>query len=275
MAFDDHTLERTAPHQAPGEAPPPGSSWLRAVVFILAGVLAGALLMFWWMSRVQPTPAAPPSPTAPDVAVGSNRPKRQQIELPPLDDSDTVLRTLVSALSKHPTLARLLATPGLARGAVLAVVQIGDGRTPVEPLKVLRPATRLTIGGSSTGRVDPRSYQRWDAAVGGLVSIKPADAAQLYVNVKPLLDEAYVELGHPGEDFDTAIVRAIAVLRETPDVTTDPLLLRRSGYYEHDDPTLRALRPVQKQLLLTGPDNRRRVMTWLDAFASALDLKTH
>jgi hypothetical protein len=274
MAFDDHPLERTVPQQAPDTAPP-SPSWLRGIVFVLAGVLAGALLMFWWMSRVQPTPAAPPSPTAPDVAVGSNRPKRQSIELPALDDSDTLLRGLVSTLSKHPTLARLLATSGIIRGATMAVVQIGDGRTPVEPLKVLRPSARLAITGTSTGRIDPRTYQRWDASVAALVSVSPTDAAQLYVNVKPLLDEAYVELGHPGEDFDTAIVRAIDVLAETPEVTADPVLLRRPGYYEHDDQALRALRPVQKQLLLTGPDNRRRVLTWLKSFATALDLKTH
>jgi hypothetical protein len=157
----------------------------------------------------------------------------------------------------------------------MAVVQIGDGRTPVDPLKVLRPSTRMTITGATTGRIDPGSYQRWDAPVAALVSVSPTDAAQLYVNIKPLLDEAYVELGHPGEDFDTAIVRAIDVLAETPEVTTDPVLLRRQGYYEHDDAALRALRPVQKQLLLTGPDNRRRVLTWLKSFATALDLKTH
>jgi len=274
MAFDDHPLERTNPQHTP-ETPPPSPSWLRGIVVGLAGVLAGAVLMFWWMSRVQPTPAAPPSPTAPDVAVGSNRPKRQSIELPPLDDSDTALRELVSALSKHPTLARLLTTSGLARAAAMAVVQIGDGRTPIEPLKVLRPATRLQMLGTTTGRLDPQSYQRWDPPVAALVSVSPTDAAQLYVNVKPLLDEAYVQLGHPGEDFDAAIVRAIDILAATPEVTGDPALLRRPGYFEHDDPALRALRPVQKQLLLTGPDNRRRVLTWLHSFATALDLKTH
>ncbi|MEO8483570.1 MAG: DUF3014 domain-containing protein [Acidobacteriota bacterium] len=274
MAFDDHPLERTTTQHTP-EPAPPSPSWLRGIVFILAGVLAGALLMFWWMSRVQPTPAAPPSPTAPDVAVGSNRPKRQSIELPALDDSDTLLRDLVSTLSKHPTLARLLATSGIVRGATMAVVQVGDGRTPADPLKVLRPATRLGITGTNTGKIDPRTYQRWDAPVAALTSVSPTDAAQLYVNVKPLLDQAYVELGHPGEDFDSAIVRAIDMLAETPEVTSDPVLLRRPGYYEHDDQALRALRPVQKQLLLTGPDNRRRVLAWLKSFAAALDLKTH
>jgi hypothetical protein len=271
MAFDDLPLDRTDSHNTP-EPSPPASSWLRWVAVALAGVIAGGLLTFWWMSRAQPTPAAPPSPTAPDVAMGSNRPKRQAIELPSLNDSDDLLRSLVSALSKHPTLARLLATSGLVRGATLAVVQIGDGRTPIDQLKAIRPTSRVQILGSSTGRIDPRSYQRWDAAVGALVSIQPADAAQLYVNIKPLVDQAYIELGHTGEDFDAAIVRAIEMLDDTPQPAADPVLLKRPGYFEHDDPALRTLKPVQKQLLLVGAEHRQRLIAWLKAFASALDL---
>ena len=39
------------------------------------------------------------------------------------------------------------------------------------------------------------------------------------------------------------------------------------------DPALQALRPVQKQLLLLGPENRRQVMAWLDHFLRALKLE--
>jgi hypothetical protein len=141
-------------------------------------------------------------------------------------------------------------------------------------LKVLRPADRLAIaGGGETGRVDPRTYARWDEATASLVSIKPADAAQMYVNVKPLFDQAYRDLGHPDGDFDTSVVRAIQMLADTPAVPGDPELLRRPGYYEHADATLRSLPPVQKQFLLIGPDNRQKIMDWLKRLATALDLK--
>jgi hypothetical protein len=271
MAFDDLPLDRPA-EPAPTDAPPPPpvSAW-RWVAVALGGVLAGGALAFWWMSRTLPETATPAPTTATDVAVGSNRPERQPMDLPPIDQSDGFLAGLVSALSQHPTLARMLATPGLVRASTLAVVQIGQGRTPSDPLKILRPPSRLTVLGS--GRVDTRSYARWDAAVGALTSVAPADAAQLYVNVKPLFDQAYVELGNPGGDFDTAMVRAIAMLEETPTPAEDPLLIRRTNFLEHDDLTLRALPPVQKQFLLIGPENRRKVLTWLRQVATNLDLK--
>ena len=272
MAFDDLHLDRPDQPVALDVQTPPPSPW-RWVVAAIAGIAAGAALTFWWMSRSQPETATPAPTTATDVAVGANRPERQPMDLPPLDESDGFIAGLVSALSQHPTLARMVATPGLVRSTAIAVVQIGQGRTPSDPLRLLRPPSRAAIAGTASGRLDPRTYARWDNAVGALTSVAPADAAQLYVNVKPLYDQAYIELGNPGGDFDTAIVRAIGTLAETPTPAGDPTLLRKTNYLEYDDPALRALPPVQKQFLLIGPENRQRVVAWLRQVAASLDLK--
>ena len=157
----------------------------------------------------------------------------------------------------------------------MATVQIGDGKTPATPMAVLRPTARLSILGTApSGRIDPSSYARWNGDTAALVSIDPKDFAQLYVNVKVLFDQAYRELGHPSADFDEAIVRAIDTLRETPTLDQDPVLLRKQpGFFEHEDQTMRGLMPVQKQFLLMGPDNRRRILAWLTLLATQLDLK--
>jgi hypothetical protein len=272
MALDDLPLNR--PPASPGNLPPRGASPARWIVAALVGLAAGALLTFWWMNRARPGNAAPPPTAATDVPVQSGRPTRQPINLPSLDASDALLRDLVSALSRHPTLARFLATPGLVRAATLAVVQIGDGRTPATPLAALKPGSSFGISGTGpSGRIDPATFARWDNATAALTSINAADAAQLYVNVKPLFDEAYIELGHPGGDFDTAVVSAIEMLADTPALPDDAVVLRRRGYFEHESDALRTLPPVQKQFLLLGPANRQKVMAWLRQFADTLDLK--
>jgi hypothetical protein len=270
MTFEEHPLDRPPSYQPPGAR---ASSPTRWIVLGAGAAVVGALLIFWWMSRTRPTPATPAPTTATEAALGPQRPKPQVTSLPALDDSDTFLRDLVAALSQHPVLARLLATKGLVRGATLAVVQVGDGRTPASPLAVLRPATRLQILGDASGRIDPASYSRWDGPTSALTSVDPIHAAQLYVNVKPLFDQAYQELGHPNGEFEEAIARAIRTLDDTPQLRADPTLARRAGYFEHEDAALRAILPVQKQLLLVGPDNRRRIMQWLKQLATNLDLK--
>ncbi len=272
MAFDDLTLHHTP---APATPPPPPkrpSSPTRWIVVAAICVVSAALVSLWWMGRAQPEPVAAPA-AAHDIAMAGSRPQRQPIDLPGLDASDVFIRELVSALSRHPLLAQLLATKDLVRNAVLTIEQVGEGKTPALPLATLRPTDRLAIVGTETGRIDPRTYARWDNTLGALTSVRPNDAAQLYVNIKPLFDEAYQGLGHPGGNFDASIVRAIQTLAETPEPAGDPTLIRRPGYYEHADDALRGLKPVQKQLLLFGPDNRHRLMDWLKQLAAALDLK--
>jgi hypothetical protein len=208
----------------------------------------------------------------PEAGTASGRPAREPIELPALGESDTLLRSLVSILSQHPTLARFLTTDGLARASALAIVQIGEGRTPDRPLVSLRPSSRVQMTGEESGPLDAATYPRWDPHVAALTSVAPADAAQLYVNVKPLLDEAYLELGHADEDFDAALVRAIQMLRATPIPAEPPMLVERQGILEYANPTLEALEPAQKQFLLLGPDNQGRILTWLEQVAANLDL---
>jgi hypothetical protein len=244
---------------------------------VIAGagaVVAGVALTLWWMSRAQ-TPAVIPAPTAATdpAAQGSRRPSREPMELPALSNSDAMLRELASTLSHNPLLARLVATRSIVNNAVLTVVQIGDGKTPAVPLAVLRPPIRLDIAGQASGRVVAPSFARWEAATNALLSIPTADAARVYVNVKPLFDEAYRDLGYPNGDFDVAIAKAIRTLDATPPSPPDLVLYRREGYFEHADSTLQSLQPVQKQLLLLGPANRARIQAWLHQLAAALDLK--
>lgn len=285
MSLHDFPLERPTPPGGPSplEAPnPPAnrpSAPTRWVVLGAVAIIAVAALGWWWLSRSRPETAIPAPTGTTDVAVSSRRPHRQYIDLPSLDASDDALRQMIETLSQHPLLTRFLTTKSIARNAVLAVVQIGDGKTPAAPLATFKPTTRLTIiGNDDSGRIDPASYSRWDSATASLVNINTDDLAQVYVNVKLLLDQAYRELGHPNGDFDEALVRAINTLDETPQVPADPMLLPRPNrghptYYEHNDPALRSLLPVQKQLLLVGPDNRRKIMSWLRKLAASLDLK--
>jgi hypothetical protein len=196
------------------------------------------------------------------------------IALPPLAESDAVVRELVAKLSSHPAVAAWLTTDGLIRNFTVVVANIGEARTPAVHLRALRPSSKFQViqrGGETY--IDPRSYQRYDRVAAAAASIDPAGAARLYATLKPRIEEAYRELGAPEQTFDRALEHAIVVLLKTP-VVDSPVRVETQGGmgYAFASPELEGLTAPQKQLLRTGPANVRTIQSALRAIAIALGI---
>jgi hypothetical protein len=213
------------------------------------------------------TPAAEPS----RPLGGSPDP----ISVPPLDQSDAVVRDLVRQLTTHPTVIAWLATDGLIRNFTLSVANTADGITPARHLRGLRPSEPFAVTRDGERLLmDPASYERFDRFAAALASISPDRAARLYATLKPRLEDAYRELGHPDTSVDEAIEKSIVALLRTPVVDRGVEVrpgLKGIGYV-YADPNLEALTGAQKQLLRMGPDNVRSVQRSLRAIALALGI---
>jgi len=121
------------------------------------------------------------------------------------------------ASANHPVIAAWLTTTELIRNFTTAVSNIADDSTPAKQLVALRPAAAFTItsrGGKSY--IDPQSYSRYNRVADALASVDPAGAARLYTTLKPRIEEAAGELGHPPGTFDRVLERAIVALLRTP-----------------------------------------------------------
>jgi hypothetical protein len=197
--------------------------------------------------------------------------------LPPLDQSDALVRDLVGALSSNPALAGWLGNSNLIRTFAATVENIGLGQTPATNLAFLRPreAYRAVERSGADGPElvpDPASYRRYDLVTTVFTSIDPQAAADVYRRLHGLVQEAYADLGYPDENVDTALANAFETLLQTPLPATAPALEKHLNTYHYADPRLEALQPAQKQLLRMGPENAARVQDQLRSLASALDL---
>jgi hypothetical protein len=166
-----------------GGAPPPdldtpprraSSVWL-AVTALVAAAGAAAYFAFVWRQPVSPAQkAAAPAPgasTASPPLGGTPDP----VTLPPLDASDTLVRTLVQGLTESPAVMAWLPTTGLIRNFTVVVANISEGVTPAKHLKVLRPAAPYRIATSGgTITTDPRSYDRYSRIADALASVRSA-----------------------------------------------------------------------------------------------------
>jgi hypothetical protein len=268
--FSDYELQRTSNQSSlSGRTPAhPIGLWIAiALLMAAAGVAAYVLLG----RRALPAPVATGAPpAAKESAARSLGGEAEPIAVPPLDESDAVVRQLVGALSESPAIAAWLATDGLIRNFTVVVVNIAEGVTPARHLKTLRPASTFRVVDRDGGTlVDARSYERYDAVANAVASVDAVAAARLYATLKPRIEEAYRELGY-SDTFDRTLERAIVTLLKTP-IVDGPVRMRPKGIgYAYVDPRLEQLTAAQKQLLRMGPRNARIVEERLRAIALAL-----
>jgi hypothetical protein len=270
--MQDFELLKTT-EEPPFEARAERPSWLWLVVAALIVASAAAFyIAAGRMRRVAPD-ANPPraeSRPGPPRPLGGNA---AAIDLPPLDQSDPVVRELVKQITSHPRIAAWLTTDGLIRTIVVAVENVAGGSTPAARFQVLRPASGFeTIGRGGDLNIAPRSYQRYDDLADAAASIDAAGAARLYTTLKPRIEDAYRDLGFPDTPFDRTLEKAIVSLLRTPAPASAARLEPKGIGFGFVDPALEGLTGAQKQLLRTGPRNIRIIQSSLRQIALALGI---
>jgi hypothetical protein len=193
--------------------------------------------------------------------------------VPQLDASDDFVRALIRQLSQKPEWAAWLASGDLVRAFVVSVDKIAVGSSPAHELKPAAPQARFqTLGAGRTLRVDPRSYDRYNSLANVVDAIDPEGAARAYRRLRPLMQQAFEELGYVNLPFDDRLARALGRLVDVPVQEGDVMLRATSVTFQFADPELEALSPAQKHMLRMGPHNMRLVQTKLRAFARAAGL---
>jgi len=269
--------------QAPRDGPPPpdGSApggpsviWIALVGVAVIALAAGA---YWFFANRTPpaVTAARPAATAPAPAPAATADDFEHIDLPPLDDSDALVRQRVGILSSNRLVTAWLATKGLVRNFVVVIDNISRGMNPSRRLAALKPPGqfRVMTKGSQVV-IDPRNYDRFAPIADAAASIDARSAGRLYGSFKPLLQTAYDELGSQ-ERLDQAVERAISGLLAVPAIDGD-VRVEQTGEgigYQYSDDRLQELNGAQKQLLRMGPRNIRTIQAQLRTFAAAIGLR--
>jgi hypothetical protein len=248
----------------PPLVPGPERRWNRWLVgAAIALAVAGGALARWWTLRPAtetPAPAPPAAATATEVPIGA-----ATVTLPPLEQLDPYLRTLLGALSARPELAKWLATDDLIHQRAFVIDRVSRGASPATELGVLAPEMEFTT--RRVGRVrqvDESSYARYDGLAETLASVDPAAVASAYRTIQPRLNEAYASLGRTESSVDVAAQQALDVLIATP-IPAGPITVveGRGATWAFANPDLEALAPAQKHLLRMGPRHAARIIETL------------
>ena len=213
-------------------------------------------------------PAIRALPPAPDIPV-PDTPSRSETAAPEtsvenlpslpaltLDESDEPVRDVLGdmqspelfdvPIQQNDLLPRGAAiVDGLSRGVVLHKV-----------ISLPRPEGKFsTLERSGEQVIDPRTFHRYDSYSRAIAGLDTGALVAAFHRFRPLLEEAYSQLGLEGDEFDNALIRSLDVVIATPEIQGEMSVKPKGGVYVFSDSALEELPPLQKQLLRTGPEN--------------------
>lgn len=218
-----------------------------------------------------------PSPSASNQVVdqqqsgADNMSEAEPVELPSLNQSDTLLFSRLAEMELGASLLRLLAPDDVIRKFVVFVHNAAEGELPQleYPLRTIPGTFEVNEVDDNFYELSPSNYQRYEPMITTVTEMDPNTIISLYRQMKPLFQEAYAEIGFQ-EDFDQVVLRAIdQVMGFEPDQGPYQLI-KPTVQYIYADSQYESLPPVHKQLIRIGPENLQRLKQRLPAYRERL-----
>ncbi|MGO2373461.1 DUF3014 domain-containing protein [Pseudoalteromonas sp. KG3] len=222
----------------------------------------------------EPEVTEPETLPEPEVAT---RPEQRQVEpepevapLPTLNESDTVVVASIDDYLSDQAMS-LLITDDVIRRGVVFIDNLAKGKVVAKHAPVERPEESFSVIEGDILTIDPNSYERYTPYVKIFTSMSAAQIVRLYDEYKPLINDAYAEIGYQGDAFNQTLEEAIELLLDTPEPKGDMPLLRDSVTYQYAYSEWERLPAAQKQLLRMGPENMKKVKAVLRSVKAELE----
>ena len=230
----------------------------------------------------QPTPAATAAP--PPVAATETAPSMPKIQhpldtdaaadpaLPKMDDSDTAAWSALRGLFQSEDTLALVLRDHVIQRLVTHVDNLDKASAPPSALATRPLAGALQVEAGEGGEhIAAANAARYAPYVQAFTAVDPAAAAKAYVRFYPLIQQAYVESGHPQGYFNDRLVAVIDHLLDTPEPAR-PLAVQRDerGRYRFVDPALQSRSVGQKLLLRMSAEQAQAVKQTLRQIRAAI-----
>lgn len=226
-------------------------------------------------TRVQ-RPSAPDIPQAKATAPAQTATEELPVAAPPpprlsLDESDPVVREVSAASLDNTVFAQALLQEDLLERSAALFEAAGNGAVLRKVFPIPQPegkfqATRV----DGQLLTDPQSHRRYDPYAAAIASLDTAALAAAFHRFRPLLEEAYANLGFRAEDMDNALIAALDQVLAAPVLEKPAELVADVNTYTYRDQSLEDLTPLAKQLLRMGPRNQALIQEQAKSLRAAL-----
>ena len=240
------------------------SFWKRTTLYsaIAVAVVAagGAIYYFEFMKK----PAPPPPPAAQAPAQAAPEPEKEhhpivsapEKPLPKLAESDSEMASALAGVVGKGPIDQMLVPEMVIRHIVVTIDNLPRNKVAeqMRPLRSVSGETVVVTSGDTT-TLGAENSARYAAVMKLIQSTDTKQLGALYIRYYPLFQQAYEDLGYPGQYFNDRLVEVIDHLLQTPDLHQPIQLKQGKVFYEYADPALEARSAGQKLLMRMGPQN--------------------
>ncbi|MBB1430213.1 DUF3014 domain-containing protein [Pseudoalteromonas sp. SG43-4] len=213
----------------------------------------------------------PEKPAELEVPVQSPSEPEPEVEpLPTLNESDAVVVAKMDEYLSDSVMS-LMVTDDVIRRGVVYVDNLAKGKVAKKHTPVVQPEEKFSVNEGDILTINPNSYERYTPYVKIFTSMSAAQAVRMYEEYKPLINNAYSEIGYGDDEFNQTLTDAIDLLLDTPEPEGDLPLLRDSVTYQYAFSEWEQLPAAQKQLLRMGPENMKKVKAALRNIKAQLE----
>lgn len=236
------------------------------IVAALAIALVGGIGYYYFLPVPKPEPARaaktepapPPQPAQP--AIANPLPETEAKSLPTLENSDSMMRESLAALLGSKAFNDFVVPTQLVRRIVASVDNLPRRAAPrrMMPLNAV-PGAFVVSGTADERTLAAANAARYAPYVRTMEAVPARALVVAYVQVYPLFQRAYEELGYPGKYFNDRLLEAIDDLLAAPEIDVPLKLLQPKVLYEFADPDLETRSAGQKILIRVGAANALKV----------------
>lgn len=206
-----------------------------------------------------PEPVVEELPPPPEPVVVEH-PEPPKPMLPTLSESDDWLKEKLPTITWRKELLKLVVDDDMIRRFVVFTDNFSQGVLAYEHSPLIKPSSSFTAkeinqNGEVVMKWDETTTRRFSLYVDLLRTVDTDTLVDWYFELKPLVDEAYRELGYQNEDFTDILQDAITKVLDM-EIPKERLELERpSVMYQFKDQEYESLDDADKLMLRLGKDN--------------------
>lgn len=255
-------------------------------VITLIVVLAGATAAYLYFKKEQPkvetevSQQVVPPPIVP--ATPETEPRQvleapsEAIELPQLGSSDHFMSNALSNLLDNKTLMNIFINDQLIRNIVVTIDNLPRTQVSMKVMPIKKaPGKFITTESEGVVTTGPNNSERYTPYVRFAEEVDPKKLVNLYVQLYPLFQKTYEEVGYPDKYFNDRLMVALNNLLAAPEITEPVPLVQPKFYYQYADPELESRSFGQKIMMRIGNDNATVVKAQLKQIKNELQLRMH